>query len=153
MFRARLLSPSHNFGGRRGGSNLEAAFSSSSHLTHHMVVVGYLTETRCCLSGWHDLERQGHSNLLELCPTDYNGGHLTPTVLMIFKMKHLMQTVKGHFENKTNNWSFGASVSNNGAIIVRLAPDRPTLKIGLNQVHRRQFKAGSSDVLNVQLVS
>lgn len=58
--------------------------------------------------------------------TDYNGGHLTSTFLMIFKIKHLMQTVKGHLENQTNNWSFGAFVSNSGAIIVRLVPDFPS---------------------------
>lgn len=49
---------------------------------------------------------------------------MTSTVLMIFKIKPLMQTVKG--QNQTNNWSFGAFVSDKGAVIVRIAPDFPS---------------------------
>lgn len=48
------------------------------------------------------------------------------SAVLILKMKRLMRTVKDHLENKTNNWSFGAFVRNNGAIIVRLVPDFPS---------------------------
>lgn len=63
------------------GRRRRGCFSSCSHLTRHVVIVGYLTETNC-LSGCHDLERLGHSNLknLELAPSYIENNRVEQTI-------------------------------------------------------------------------